>query len=711
MKYFVLFFMLGIVIIILSGCSAGEIVSRNYYILEYYEHTEMENLKLEEPFDYSVMVLTTHIPQTYNKRQIVLRHFGPRITYSDNDIWGVKLSEIIPTLITKRLSRYNIFKHVQQDFFEEPDYVVTTSLNNIELYETELLRLARLNIDFYLSKDEEEASIVRYSVNIEKVLPDEEIETFVQTVNEMILGECDKFIIKIINHFSEKPIYEEYLYTYEEGFDSTLIEIPDEEIISEGKGLLLLPAITRSDNEPYYKIFDKYGYEISGKMGVPVPLMKGTYSIRYGSGNEDQMMKKTNIEIVPRYKKIVEPDWGCLIVDIIDEKRNFANVQYELFDAENGESYGFAFPADEEIGELEKIWVLNPGLYKLTINNEPFNTYRDFTTVFVEVNKVQKLTIVVDTDEEGNPTNLIGSGILEKISLEALLAKLKFSSAIHANVNFNSDNEDDKDKQETTITLNTQLDNRLIYDYDPFHYTMKNLIEIGTTKGTDTDFRISADEIDFKNTLIYYFMKNVGFYSRFDANSHFFTENYYSPKDFFYTKIDKSGDIVEEEKLDDEVQVKSSLFPIILKEGLGINYRILNYSRANLSLRAGFGLRQDFNNNVYELAETYTDTLDDVEHRTYKEQESTDKTGTEVSVVGNFQLPFGLTYSTNADFLFPFNKDETTVMEWENSINLRLFKYISIDYKLKLENKKPEIGDEYIVEKHTLFLRITYFLR
>ncbi len=99
------------------------------------------------------------------------------------------------------------------------------------------------------------------------------------------------------------------------------------------------------------------------------------------------------------------------------------------------------------------------------------------------------------------------------------------------------------------------------------------------------------------------------------------------------------------------------------------------------------------------------------EHRQYKEQESTDKTGMEVSVVGNFQLPFGLTYSTDADFLFPFNKDETTVMEWENSINLRLFKYISIDYKLKLENKKPEFGDEYIVEKHTLFLRITYFLR
>ena len=104
-------------------------------------------------------------------------------------------------------------------------------------------------------------------------------------------------------------------------------------------------------------------------------------------------------------------------------------------------------------------------------------------------------------------------------------------------------------------------------------------------------------------------------------------------------------------------------------------------------------------------------TINDIEHRIYTEQKSESTTGTEVSVVGNFQLPFNLTYSTNADFLFPFSKDDDYTMEWENVINLKLFKYISLDYKLKLENKIPETGDEYIVEKHSLFLRVTYFLR
>jgi len=129
-----------------------------------------------------------------------------------------------------------------------------------------------------------------------------------------------------------------------------------------------------------------------------------------------------------------------------------------------------------------------------------------------------------------------------------------------------------------------------------------------------------------------------------------------------------------------------------------------------MSVRTGFGLRQDFNNGVYELSDSYTDSSN-IEHRTYQEQDTDYTTGLEASLVGSFQLPFNLSYTTNADFLFPFNKNDSNVLEWENTISLKLLKYISIDYKLKLENKKPEIGSEYIMENHSLFLRITYFLR
>jgi len=55
---------------------------------------------------------------------------------------------------------------------------------------------------------------------------------------------------------------------------------------------------------------------------------------------------------------------------------------------------------------------------------------------------------------------------------------------------------------------------------------------------------------------------------------------------------------------------------------------------------------------------------------------STNTTGTEVSLVGNFQLPFNLTYSMDADFYFPFDENDEYTFEWENSFNLNLFKHI-----------------------------------
>ncbi len=86
-------------------------------------------------------------------------------------------------------------------------------------------------------------------------------------------------------------------------------------------------------------------------------------------------------------------------------------------------------------------------------------------------------------------------------------------------------------------------------------------------------------------------------------------------------------------------------------------------------------------------------------------------TGTELSLVGNFQLPFNLTYASDADFYFPFDKNDDYIFEWENSFNLNLFKHISLDYKFNLEKMSKDSGIDYLVKEHSLFLRVTYFLK
>ncbi|MCF7859349.1 MAG: hypothetical protein K9N07_08545 [Candidatus Cloacimonetes bacterium] len=704
---------LSIALLLLFGCMSSNMIPSNYFILEYYKHSEKDALRKDEPFNHSVYIADTKIPSTYNRKQIVVRHFGQRITYSDNNFWGVKLSKIFPNLIKKRMDSYHIFKNTQRELFTFiPEYVIDTNVNNIEMYISEKLYQARLNIDFVYRQKDTDKPIVVHSANVEKVFLPQNYDTFVQTINEILLNETDKFAAKIIVKNTTGRDLPDIADRSDLKIKPELIEIIETEEEDSSKGLLLVPAISRTENEPYYKVYDKYGYEFSARMGEAIPLIEGTYTVEYGSGSPDLRMKKEDVEVHPRYKTIIEPDWGCLVVEIIDKNRNFAKVVYDVYDLERGKKYGSEFPAQAELGEQDKIWILNPGYYKITVNSKPFNTYTDFTTVLVEKGSVQKLTIVMNTDEEGKPTTLAGAGILEESLLSSSLDALKFSSAIHMNGNMKSDNELDKDNPELTITMNSQLENFLIYDKDPFYYNMKNFINLGVSKSTDTDFRLASDEFTLKNTGIYYFLKNLGFYGRFDARTHFFIERQYSSDKFYYQKFDENGIALGDSVFSNQVKVKPSFFPIKLKEGIGINFRILNLSRANMNIRAGFGVRQFFNNNVFIVDPDQTNVDEfGIEHRVYNGLSSTHTTGTELSLVSNFQLFYNVTYSSDADFYFPFDRNDDYTFEWENSLKLNLLKYISLDYKLNLKKLDSDSGMDYLIREHSLYLRVTYFLR
>ena len=700
MKNFLRYFW---IILLITGCVAGELTQRNYYVLEYFSHSEKEDLFQTAPFNSSILVYDAVIPQTYNRKQIVLRQFGPKIQYADNDLWGVKLSDVIPDMITKRMDRYGVFKSAAREYLDEiPEFEIHTTINNIEFLNSENSHQAKLNMDFYFGSTETENYLLAHRTDIVKELYGNDYEAFVQKINELILNETDVFIKKIV-YFME---------TGKRDFDDISKQDQDEDVLMEaisfdessiGKGSIYVPALSNSDNEPYYVIKDNDGIEVgSAKPGTALSLPGGFYSISYGSGSEQQKILKTLIEVIPGIKTIVKPDWGCLTVDIMDQNRDFVKTRYEVFDAETGESYGAEYPAEAELGELQNIWMLRSGMYKITIDNEPFNAFQNFTTVYVKENKIQELSIIVNTeDEEG--IHLVGAGVLGAGDILDRNKNLKWTNAIHGNANLNSSNEIDRDKQETTITLNGQLDSRLVYDKFPIHYSMKGLMETGTTKEPEQDFRISSDEFYIKNTGIYYFLKNLGVYSRLDMDTHIFTE-YDHTDSTHYIYEDEDGEI-QETGFSDKIRTKPSFFPLTLKEGLGINYRILNISKASLNLRGGFGLRQNINKAVYVKA-TDGDTLD-----VYQKQLSENIKGIETSLIGVFRLPWNVSYTLDADFLFPFGKDESITMDWENIINVKLFKYVSLDYKLNFHNYILESGEEYIVTDHSLFLRVTYFLK
>ncbi len=701
-----------IALILLIGCTVEEIAPRNYYVMEYYPHTEVDSLKRVTPLPYRVLITDAQIARTYTRRQIVLRHFGPKLTYSDYDNWGGKLSEMISDLVTQRFRRYNVFSKVHKEYYSDiPDFELDIVVNNIELYTSEVNtnRAARLNIEFRLKRVNEQTTLLSHSVNRVVFMVDDEVETFVQQVNEMLLEETDHFIVKIDRFFEDGTLPDDTIASGKTKADSLLQSVEREEQIPSGMGLLLLPAISESDEEPHFIVTDKYGMETTGRMGEPLPLWKGKYTLRMGSGDFDQMMKKDEVEIVPRFKTLIKPEWGALKVKIVDESRNYAKVRYEIFDQSTGESFGSDFPAEEDIGEKDRIWLLGAGLYKVTINNEPFNTYQNFTTVFLEAGSYQILTIVVSTDEDGVPQNLIGAGVLDETDIREEEKFFHIYSAIHANGNITSDNSNEENNPTTVINASTQLDNRIVYDRYPYHFTSNLLVEAGLSKDEETDLRASDDNFSLRNTLVYYLVKSFGLYIRGDATTHFFPEKVYTSDDRNYIFIDEEN-VSDTLMSTDEIQVKESWQPAEFKEGFGINWRILDKQRSSLSTRLGLGFRQLYADDVYTYDKTETVEVNDsteVNYYLYNEVGNSTQEGVEFSVVASFELPFNLSYDSNVDILFPFDQDNPSY-EWENILNLRLFKQVSLDYKFTLTYNK-DVAD-YNILNHQFYLRVTYII-
>jgi hypothetical protein len=147
-----------------------------------------------------------------------------------------------------------------------------------------------------------------------------------------------------------------------------------------------------------------------------------------------------------------------------------------------------------------------------------------------------------------------------------------------------------------------------------------------------------------------------------------------------------------------------------MKEGFGLNLRLFKHPRANLNLRGGLGWRQLHARGNF-LATGEETTMDTLTYRIFREQLSERQKGIEFSLVGRFRLPYDISYTTDADFLLPFNQHEAVSLIWENDFTIRLYRYLSFEYEYKLRNQKVDSGSDYLVHEHSAYVRLTYIIR
>ncbi len=706
MKKIIILFVILIALFLTACTGQKDRVVANYYILNYIPHLDDTSLVKEEAYKLNVQMTETQLPRTYEKNKIVSKNSINTITYLENHVWADKLYNLVPQLLTQKTARYNFFETVQSDFSSTiPDYYIDTFISNIEQVETDSYPLAHVKMDMYLRNSKQQVIVV-HRFNKEVIVNDYSINSVVQQMNEIILLEYDNFLRKIDDYFIngvESKTSIPSLATEVEIYNDKLIPL---DYNDSKRGELVVPNLSKQDNAPKVRVMgidNNLDKEIV--MGDIVSLPIGEYTLYAGQQGDINIIK--NIKIQPNYRTHVIANWGSLVVNIIDQTKSKVRMQYTIFTAEDNKEIASNFSVTDDAGDDNKVWILEPGRYFITVNGQPYSSYTDFYTMDVVAGQHYNLSLVVD--ETGTTSKLVGAGIHPQEN--EILAETYYSSqnAFHLNFNVSTNNSNSEKDFDDSITLSSQFDKKMRYERNRIDYEGRINWEMGFSKASEQDLQISNDNFSFTNTLIYnIYKKSLGFYGRYDVDSHFFPQYNYFSNNKNIQILDTDKETVLQTLMDKEkIKTQESLFPLGMKEGIGLNYRFTQSEYGSINLRAGLGWQQDYYDD-YLVLEAADVEIEGVSYDQYREVNDLSKKGLETSLITNIKIPkLRVSWSSTADLLIPLEKDSDFVFDFDNIFNIKLVSNVSWDVRFNL-SYDTAIKD-YMVLTSSSFIRLSYF--
>lgn len=460
----------------------------------------------------------------------------------------------------------------------------------------------------------------------------------------------------------------------------------------KGMGRIFVPAITSPANEPFYAVFQ--GEELIGerRMGSSFFIPPGKYSVLFGTGSIQQRIRR-EIEIDRGQTIILEPDWCALTIDVIDESRNNFKKDLQVYNNETLENFGIISAINPELGEQLQTLLLEPGLYKIVPRGIDPNTFVNFATVHLETGTYIPYTLVINSQTG----DFIGSGILPFATRVKQNSLWKHFPAVHGSIIINDANNVTEQESKINISVLTQFENRLLYDQLPHFLLSSNLIEIGALRQEKQSFLISQDRVQLKNTYVYYFLPFLGGYTRFEVSTHLFPtiSRFETSRDITLRDLELNDEMLTNV---DDVELEPSLFPLGLKEGIGVNITALRTFTSRLNIRTGFGYRQTYNDKVYKQSST--------DPNLYLRIPNNFVRGFESSLISNLSILNNLMITTELDVLFPTGSMDKPVVDLENTSTLGLTRNVTLEHIFRL-NRDPAL--DWTIREQFLSVRISYF--
>ncbi len=459
------------------------------------------------------------------------------------------------------------------------------------------------------------------------------------------------------------------VYSQESTWESPSIEIQlqmDDVIVPVGKGAVFVPSMTDPDNEPVYGVLRNGRIVEDSKTGHRIPLAPGDYTVVYGSGTKDQMMKKT-VKVIEGATTVVKPDWAGLVIDVINESRLEVREYYELFNLLDGTAYGIGQGIEEGLDEKIRTWVLPPGTYKVVKPGGNTNTVLNFGTIRLMPGELIRTSLVIDS----KTGNFYGFGFISELRQTARSRhKWDTRSELSGNALLNyAPSSTTGLESNTNFTATGQWLTDARYEWHNHVIPVWSNIEEGLSLQGTKDIRKYIDRAELRLTYIYRLNDYINPYLRFAVETNFFKTTHRFDDPTTYTEKNTRGDTVRVVENADRIKLGKPLSPVMFKEGFGITSTLVKSVPVNFNLRSGYGARQTYARGAY---------IYNNDSKTLVPINQSSLTGVELLLLGDVRLGRYILWTTQFDILMPKTSTKSWVFDGENRVRLNLTGNVSI---------------------------------
>lgn len=466
-------------------------------------------------------------------------------------------------------------------------------------------------------------------------------------------------------------------YTKESYISETISDqlSKDETFIPMEKGAVFVPYIFDSQREPLYTVFSGKKFIKDAHPGERVILNPGKYTLYIGSGPLDSRFKK-KITVEKERVTVVEPVWSAVIIRTVDEFNTGIRQGFQIIDEENKIVIATGSGADEAKGEKSSIWIVMPGLYRITTRDGSSDSTSNFVTVRTMKNHLSDVILVFEDDT----SNIIlgGGEVFSDLAKTGDTEGWSLKALITGNFSYNQSYKSSVDT--SSYSFGSNFNGVAIYDTSSYYFRTKLNVYENFMKDEDDTFTSTRDLIRFQTIVVKRLGEMFGLYTSLQADTNIFGHKQDFGADTKIKIIENDGNykIIDN---GDNFKYDKPFSPIVLQEGVGLNLDAKYGHSLSLTARTGWGFKQNVFHGSYDIERDDSATP---EYEIYRIKTLKDTMGPEFSLT-LVLMPFSF-IEIQEEFisLIPiedtsayFYRSETTVSLWLSSF-IRMQYYFSI---------------------------------